>query len=842
MNITKTIIILIVSFYCQLVYAQTIQGYVKTKGRIENGKNIPGKGIAGVTIKVKFKNHYTNPVLTIKDGSFYLTIPQMKEGDTFTIEQISKSGYVLIDKELLNKPIAYSSYSPLFIVMEEATRLQEDRLNIEKKLRSNLLKQLRQREEEIDALNVDEDEKNRMLHQLYKQHEDNERLINDIAQKYLAKDPDSASEYDLKLSELILEGDLGKADSLINFKRRISDKVNNIKSEQHLALDSLKLQLDNQISELKDDLYNKYFVYKNKEKTDSAIYYLELRARIDSTSYQLLTETGDILLEDFSYYIKALEYYNKALIVAIDVNGGNHVDVASLYYRIASINQIMGVYTTAVDYYKKAISIFKEVQGSDKLLLAGCYTNIGIVCNSFGNNEVALNYMKSALQIKEKMLGKNHPDVANAYNNVGWSYYSIGDNLSALLAMEMSLNILEGLYGKVYPDVAISYFNIGHITYKMENYSVAIKYYKTALGICEKLGDDVIDSLMIHQCIGNSLYKMQQYDEALLEYDVVINGSNRKSEIISEATENIKKILYDNYKLHLSHNERDSASVLLERRAQIGKSDCLLLIETGTLFLEDLSNDKKAYEYYKMAYGIAITENSGINLDVAQSYYNIGKVYEFQCNYHLAIEEAKKALNLQKEILGGNAKDVGQSTLFIGNLYNSMNEFTKAIEYFNCALEIFNDLYKNGYSEEIAATYNSMGATYENKKDTTNALKYYMDALNMRKKLYDYDNKDIAASYSNIAGIFAIMNDNEQSIEYYNKSIDIYKKVSGVKSRDVAYVYNNLAETYYNMDDYINAKSYYEQSLEILMNSLPSDHPDIKTVKQNIVNLKTYLK
>ena len=54
----------------------------------------------------------------------------------------------------------------------------------------------------------------------------------------------------------------------------------------------------------------------------------------------------------------------------------------------------------------------------------------------------------------------------------------------------------------------------------MENYSASIKYYKTALGICKKLGDNVIDSIMIHQCIGNSFYKMQQYDEALIEYDL----------------------------------------------------------------------------------------------------------------------------------------------------------------------------------------------------------------------------------------------------------------------------------------------------------------------------------
>ena len=48
-----------------------------------------------------------------------------------------------------------------------------------------------------------------------------------------------------------------------------------------------------------------------------------------------------------------------------------------------------------------------------------------------------------------------------------------------------------------------------------------------------------------------------------------------------------------------------------------------------------------------------------------------------------------------------------------------------------------------------------------------------------------------------------------------------------------------MAATYYNMEDYANAKTYFELSLLILSRILPSDHPEIRAVKENVESLKS---
>ncbi len=46
------------------------------------------------------------------------------------------------------------------------------------------------------------------------------------------------------------------------------------------------------------------------------------------------------------------------------------------------------------------------------------------------------------------------------------------------------------------------------------------------------------------------------------------------------------------------------------------------------------------------------------------------------------------------------------------------------------------------------------------------------------------------------------------------------------------------AATYFNMDEYDKALSYFEQALEIMELFLPEDHPNIKTIQENIAIVK----
>lgn len=73
------------------VNAQTQQGLVKTKGRLDsNGKVVKGKPLADATVAVK----NGNAVKSGQNGTFALTVP----GSNYYLKEVKKQGYVLTDK------------------------------------------------------------------------------------------------------------------------------------------------------------------------------------------------------------------------------------------------------------------------------------------------------------------------------------------------------------------------------------------------------------------------------------------------------------------------------------------------------------------------------------------------------------------------------------------------------------------------------------------------------------------------------------------------------------------------------------------------------------------------
>ena len=199
--------------------AQTQQGYVKTKGRLANdGSVIAGTRIPNATIQVKDRT----PVISQANGNFSFPIPANK----FYIQNVQKQGYVLTDPEVLSKQYSYST-NDLIIVMEDLAQLEADRRAIERKISVKLYSQLLQLGEELEILkeqNKITEEKYRELQQQLNQYQDdNEKIIKDMAERYTKMDFDQIDEFNRKVSEYILNGELTKADSLIKLKGSMAE-------------------------------------------------------------------------------------------------------------------------------------------------------------------------------------------------------------------------------------------------------------------------------------------------------------------------------------------------------------------------------------------------------------------------------------------------------------------------------------------------------------------------------------------------------------------------------------------------------------------------------------------
>jgi hypothetical protein len=180
------------------------QGMVKTRGRMVNGKHTKGVGLPGTIVSIKGRNDVG---VKNKNGTFSFSI----SGKNFTLQSVSKKGYVLVDADAAPKVYQHSN-NTFYIVMEQPEQLLQDELDNMKQIRRTLYEQLELKEAELKKLKTDkkisEKKYQEELQKLYANQEDNEKLIRDMAKRYAQLDFDQLDDKNRRISELILAGRL----------------------------------------------------------------------------------------------------------------------------------------------------------------------------------------------------------------------------------------------------------------------------------------------------------------------------------------------------------------------------------------------------------------------------------------------------------------------------------------------------------------------------------------------------------------------------------------------------------------------------------------------------------
>lgn len=488
MMIKKLGLLILVLLLSLFSIAQTQKGYVKTKGRMTDGKLIPGKGLKGTLVKV----HGRNTILVDKDdGKFGFPMA----GDQFRIDSVRKKGYQLVDLEVYTRYYKYS-VNPLYLVMEDPNQILSDQLSAERTIRHNLQKQLQEKENELESLKaenkISEQEYILALDKLYQDQSNSERLIKDMAKRYAELDYDQLDDFYRQVTYSIECGDLVKADSLLASRGDIVEQVESIKQRSKALNDEKQMLKEAEavhqadIEEAAHRCYSYHETFSSQHLYDTAAYYLELRASLDTTNIQWLDETGMFFIKYLGNKDKSLEYYKKAQSVLLSNGDINNPDLAAIYNNIGSIYLQKGEFESAMQNLEKSLEIYGGLDMENSPKTADSYDNLGgVYLNMKDGEDTALYYFHKALDIRLHVLGENCPDVANSYNNIGTMYYNQFDYDKALEYYNKALSIRLSIFGKDHPDVAQSYYNIGwwYQYHGKGKDQKALEYYNKALKI-----------------------------------------------------------------------------------------------------------------------------------------------------------------------------------------------------------------------------------------------------------------------------------------------------------------------------------------------------------------------
>lgn len=214
-------------------FAQTQQGYVRTAGTAKQ----KGKPLPDVVIQTSGSS---SSVQSNKSGQFTMALSSVKdEGDGFRITSVRKSGYELLDKDALNGDFIYSKSVHIEIVLISTSELIKTRQQIEERARKNATKRyegkLKELQKQLDKQKITAQEYADQINQLEKQMESFESLIAAMADHYARTDYDKLDSLNKAINECIANGELEKADSLIDTKGDVRKRaLENIKKGQHL--------------------------------------------------------------------------------------------------------------------------------------------------------------------------------------------------------------------------------------------------------------------------------------------------------------------------------------------------------------------------------------------------------------------------------------------------------------------------------------------------------------------------------------------------------------------------------------------------------------------------------
>ena len=237
-------------------FAQTQQGYVRTAGTAKQ----KGKPLPDVVIQTSGSS---SSVKSNKSGQFTMALSSVKdEGDGFRITSVRKSGYELLDKDALNGDFIYSKSVHIEIVLISTSELIKTRQQIEERARKNATKRyegkLKELQKQLDKQKITAQEYADQINQLEKQMESFESLIAAMADHYARTDYDKLDSLNKAINECIANGELEKADSLIDTKGDVRKRaLENIKKGQHLHEAEVQLNSASQLMRMERHLKRK---------------------------------------------------------------------------------------------------------------------------------------------------------------------------------------------------------------------------------------------------------------------------------------------------------------------------------------------------------------------------------------------------------------------------------------------------------------------------------------------------------------------------------------------------------------------------------------------------------
>lgn len=212
--------------------------------------------------------------------------------------------------------------------------------------------------------------------------------------------------------------------------------------------------------------------------------------------------------------------------------------------------------------------------------------------------------------------------------------------------------------------------------------------------------------------------------------------------------------------------------------------------------------------------------------DLVNSVFNL-KVFTQQQDRHIDINDSLDRLSQYKLefeylckiykrcVTEKNKKVLGIVMISLGNFHNTSSNYSAALDTFNRAIKLYEDLQEMG---GLSTVHANMGNTYFYLNDLDKALVYYKQSISdIKKSSLDESKKEgrLANCYNSLGGIYCSKNDYVFGKTYFDLAFNIWRKNGD--SISMAYIYNNYAQIFQETREIDSAFFYSKKARDLKM-------------------------
>ena len=141
-------------------------------------------------------------------------------------------------------------------------------------------------------------------------------------------------------------------------------------------------------------------------------------------------------------------------------------------------------------------------------------------------------------------------------------------------------------------------------------------------------------------------------------------------------------------------------------------------------------------------------------------------------------------------------------------------------------------------SEQLATTYNLLGAAYRDVSDMQQAIDCFEKAIKIAEAALGKDHFELTVSYNNLAHTYRIAGLKEKAIENHQKALDIETQTLSQDDPKIGLTLNNLGTLHGDLGNTQKAMEYFEKAYPIMKHRELENDPVVGTFFLNYGTLK----